>query len=110
KTPKVKSKLFWASLICHLIAGISVGLIYRYYYVANDTWTLFTEGNRLSEVAKNDFVLYIKLLFNLEDLQSLPNPVTDDFRSQIFVKIVSLFCLASGGNYWMCSGYFSLLS
>lgn len=102
--------LFWSSFIFHLIAGISVGLVYKYYYTSNDTWLFFDDASRLSIFARENFVGYIKMFFDFSDPQTLPGIITGDFRSLIFIKILSLFCFVSGNSYWVCAGYFALLS
>ena len=102
-----KSKLYWSSFVFHLLAGISVGLIYIFYYSANDTWLYFEDARKLSLVAHEHFVSYLKILFTNESFLSLVNT---DFRALVFVKLLSVFCFLSGDSYWICSCYFSLIS
>lgn len=105
----VRSKLYWSALIYHLVAGLCVGLVYQYYYSANDTWQFFGAAAKLADFARQDFSSYIKLLFNFRWDQR-PHIDTNDFRSMLFIKMISLFCLTGNNNYWVCAGYFSLLS
>ena len=105
----IGSKLFWSVFIFHLSAGMCVGLIYSFYYSANDTWLFFEDASRLSSIARTDFTSYIKLLFDFSDELNVAL-VTQDFRSLLFIKILSTFCFFSGDNYWVCTGYFSLIS
>ena len=104
-----RSKLFWSVFIFHVSAGMGVGLIYLFYYSANDTWLFFEDAQRLSTIARTDFTSYIKLLFDFND-ELNSGLVTQDFRSLIFIKILSVFCFLSSDNYWVCTGYFSLIS
>ncbi len=104
-----KSKLYWSVFISHRTAAIVLGYVYQNYYSTNDTWEFFTQAAKLADLAKNDLSSYVKLLFNF-DWDQRPYFVTHDFRSIIFIKILSLFCLLDGSNYWVCAGYFSLIS
>ncbi|HTH55054.1 MAG TPA: hypothetical protein VL728_03360 [Cyclobacteriaceae bacterium] len=103
------SKLYWSTLGFHLGAGISVGLIYTYYYASNDTWLFFEDANLLSQLAKHDLVSY---MYGLADFtgEATAHLATHDFRSEVFIKILSFFSLVTGNNYWLCTAYFSLLS
>jgi hypothetical protein len=104
-------KLFWSAFLLRLMAGISLGLIYTYYYSANDTWLFFEDAQKLSTIARRDFSSYLKLFLDLGDNQVLLSELSNqDLRSIFFIKIISVFNLISDDNYWVCAGYFSLLS
>jgi len=103
----LRGKLYWMSFGFHLMAGISVGLIYTYYYTANDTWFFFEDAKMLSQTAKTDLISY---LTSLIDLNSNADLVAQDSRSIMFIKILSFFSIVTGDNYWLCAAYFSLLS
>jgi len=110
KWDTVSSKLFWSAFLFRLAAGISLGLIYKYYYSANDTWLFFENAQNFSLLAKNDFISFIKALLYFGDHQRMPGLADHDLRSIFFIKIISLFCLLSNSNYWVCASYFSLLA
>src|SRR5258707_8633679 len=95
-----RSKLFWSVFIFHVSAGMCVGLVYLYYYSANDTWLFFEDAQKLSAISRVDFNYYIKLLFDF-GYSLNAGLTTQDFRSVIFIKILSLFCLFSWDNYWI---------
>lgn len=103
------NKLFWLSLAFHLIAGIGVGLVYTYYYSANDTWFFFADAKTLAGIARQDFPAYVRSLFDLSDTMAT-DLVTQDFRSLVFIKILSVFSFATRDNYWLCTAYVSVLS
>jgi len=92
------------------MAGMSVGLVYLYYYSSSDTWLFFNDASKLSAFARENFTAYVKILFDFNYKQNLPGLISGDFRALIFIKILSLFCFVSGDMYWVCVGYFSLLS
>lgn len=105
----MQSKLYWLSFVFHLVAGVGVGLIYTYYYTANDTWFFFEDAKTLSGLAKQGFSSYLNTIVDLDDGVAL-QLVAQDSRSMVFVKILSFFSLITGDNYWLCTAYFSLLS
>lgn len=105
-----KNIFFWASLLTHIGGGLAVGAIYIFYYSANDTWQFFSDAQVLSNIAKNDFLGYIKILVDFSDNLFVSGIVTDDFRSLIFVKLLSLFCLISLDSYWISAVYFSFIA
>lgn len=106
---ETKSKLFWSAFISHITAAMVLGLVYQHYYSTNDTWEFFKQASKLADFAKTDFPSYVKLLFNF-DWDQRPYFETHDFRSIVFVKIVSLFCLLNANSYWVCAGYFAMIS
>jgi len=103
------NRLFWVSLAYRLVAGMCVGLVYRYYYSSNDTWLFFEEGKKLAALGRSGFMSYIQALVGNGDLTSL-HLVHRDWRAISFVKIVSVFCLLGRDNYWLVAGYFSWVS
>ncbi len=103
-------KLFWSAFLLRLVAGTCVGLVYSYYYSANDTWSFFNVAKGLSILAHENFFSFVNVLLEFSDTQDLPLFVNHDLRSIFFIKIISVFCLVSGDNYWVCAAYFSLLS
>lgn len=104
----VSSKLFWGAFLSRLVAGISLGLIYTFYYSASDTWQFFENAKKLSSIAYEDFYYYLKVLLNLNGNEVVQGLESEDLRSLFFIKIVSVLSLVSGGNYWVCAFYFSL--
>jgi len=110
KCEVVSPKLFWVAFLFRLVAGISLGLIYTYYYSAGDTWSFFNDAKIFSTLARTDFFSYLKTIFDFSENQSLIDGlVNQDSRSIFFIKIISVFCLLSFDNYWVCAAYFSLL-
>ena len=108
---KVSSKkLFWGAFLFRLSAGITLGLIYSYYYSAGDTWSFFNDAKIFSAIARHDCFSYLKTIFDFGEDQVIVNDLINrDLRSIFFIKIISIFCLLSLDNYWVCAAYFSLL-
>ncbi|HLZ15599.1 MAG TPA: hypothetical protein VKQ08_01085 [Cyclobacteriaceae bacterium] len=106
----VRKPMFWCAFFVRLFAGICLGLIYTYYYSASDTWQFFSDAKMLSAIGREDFLSYIKILIDFGGDEILPLLTTQEFRSVFFIKIISLLCLLSLDNYWVCAAYLSLLA
>ncbi|HOX81543.1 MAG TPA: hypothetical protein PLS08_00835 [Chryseolinea sp.] len=102
---------FWPALILKVGAGISLGLLYTYYYSDGDTFQYFEDGTKLAELAKADAKKYFAFLWSgnesFEVWTSLGITVP---RALFMTKIVSIFCLITFNNYWIASLYFSFVS
>ncbi len=104
------TKLFWSAFLVRLAAALILGLVYTYYYSASDTWIFFEDAQKLSALASENFLSYLKTVFDFSEDQNLPYLVNQDSRSIFFIKIISVFCLLSLDSYWICASYFSLLA
>jgi len=106
KTPL--RKFFWPALVLKLISGISLGLLYTYYYSIGDTFLYFKDGVSLAALARSDLASYFEFLSRGDN----SNPIWADLvyqqpRAMFLSKITSLFCLLTADNYWLISLYFS---
>jgi hypothetical protein len=103
--------LFWSAWLFRLTMGIAVGLIYTYYYNANDTWQFFEDAKILSALARSNTVDYLKFLFtgNSDDAVWQALFYTQE-RSVFLVKFISVLALISGDSYWISTLYFSTVS
>src|SRR6266705_299830 len=77
-------KLFWSALVYHLVAAISVGLVYTYYYQSNDTFFYFDTACQLSASAKENFLSYLISFFDSNEMLRINSIVVEDFRSIVF--------------------------
>jgi hypothetical protein len=104
-------KFFWPALILKSIAGISLGLVYAYYYTVGDTFVYFLDGIKLAELARNDIGTYLRFLwsgdesFDVWDQLWYRQP-----RAMFLSKVTSVSCILSGENYWIISLHFSFIS
>jgi len=95
-------------LLIKIAAGIGLGLIYITYYEWGDTISYFEEGNRISQLAKKDLMLYIKeLIGNSSPYISIYDRQP---RALLISKITSVVSLITNGNYWLSSVYFSIFT
>ncbi|HCW05772.1 MAG TPA: hypothetical protein DGG95_00200, partial [Cytophagales bacterium] len=63
-----RNKLFWSALAYHFVAGISVGLIYTFYYEANDTFYYFNTAVQLANYSKENFIYALTHLFDYDEI------------------------------------------
>jgi hypothetical protein len=92
-----------------ILAGIGVGLLYKFYYGYGDTLIYFNEAENLVRLAKEDFFVFTQYLFSASD-EVLTSPFTYQPRSLFFVKILSVVNILTYSNYWLSTVYFSLFS
>jgi hypothetical protein len=98
-------KFYWPALITKLLCGLLLGLLYKIYYSANDTFYFFDSAIVLSKQVQSDFWEYLRYLFSVHEGFFL-----GEARTLFFIKITSVIALFTAGNYWVASLYFSLLS
>jgi hypothetical protein len=104
-------RVFWLSFLFKLSMGSALGLVYLYYYSANDTWLFFRDANALAQFGKSDFPSYLKFLFTDEAPDDLFGQlVNSQERSLFLIKFMSVFAWIGGNNYWISASYFSLIS
>jgi len=100
---------FWAGLGLKIFAGISLGLIYSYYYSVGDTFVFFEDAQRLAGLFYENPLEYFRLIF----LNEVPSDLflnNTQPRSVFFVEVLSALVVFSFNNYWIASAYLSLIS
>ena len=104
-------RIFWLVFLFKMVMGSSLGLIYLYYYTANDTWLFFQDAGTLAEFGKGDIAAYLNFLFTDQAPDLLfVQLINSQERSLFLIKILSVFSWVSNHNYWVCAAYFSLIS
>lgn len=98
-------KIYWYALVLKLAAGLLLGYVYSNAYNDSDTVQFFQSSVELSNLAREDFSAYVNYMWSESNA-----PYSGENRTLFFVKIVSLFSLITGNNYWIVSLYFSLIS
>ncbi len=103
-------RFYFAALVLKILAGVSVGLVYKYYYIGGDTWSYFNQAEQFSNVAFlswNNFTdLFIKNNYVLVEGFTYANQP----RAALMVKLVVVVNLFTHSNYWITSAYFSFFS
>jgi hypothetical protein len=103
-TSSVK-KFYWPALLLKVASGLLLGLLYTYYYTANDTFYFFDAAIALSNKAQINFYEYIMALAEPD-----PRYFSGEARTLFFIKVVSVVTMLTHGNYWIASIYFSLVT
>ena len=102
---------FWPALVLKIGAGITLGLLYKYYYSVGDTFIFFEDANKLTDLFWITPGTYFKVLLTGDESDLVGNAlINTQSRSLFLVKIVSLINLFTGNNYWITCSYFSLVS
>ena len=104
-----QQKIFWWALAFKLSCGISVGLLYRYYYPSGDTWTFFKESSIVLETLRNHPNQVFDFFWNDINPEKISSIDTRP-RSVYFLKWISIITIFTHNNYWITSLYFSLFS
>src|SRR6187549_3190835 len=90
---------FWPALILKVVAGIGLGLLYRYYYTVGDTFQYFDDGTKLAELARDDVKTYFAFLWSgNESFDVWSTLVLREPRALFLIKIVSVFSVVSLDN------------
>ncbi len=102
---------FWPALILKLAGGICLGLLYKNYYTAGDTFTYFEDGIKIAQLARADGSQYQKFLWTGDVSSTIWNDLQYQQPRALFLsKITSIFCLLTNNNYWIISLYFSAIA
>lgn len=105
------SRLFWVALLFKVSMACALGLVYRYYYSANDTWLFFEDAVKLADLARNEFSLYFQFLLSSDSTHSIWNELANtQERSLFLIKLISIFTLISNNSYWISAIYFAFIS
>lgn len=103
--PNVYARFFWTGVAYKIGMGFVVGYYYFYRVQGGDTVSFDTQALEWYDLASNDFSAYLKALFSSDY-----HLYKGEARTELFVKITSIFYLITGGNYWITSAWYSVLS
>ncbi len=101
---------YFPLLFIKLLAGVSVGLLYSYYYKGGDTWSYFYQAENFGDIAFASPANFMELFVYNQYEMVADFSYTYQPRAALMVKIVALINVLSGSNYWLTSIYFSLFS
>lgn len=101
-----------AAFIFKIIAGIGLGIIYTYHYKGGDTMMYFQESATITNYFFDHPLQFFQIYFDTTQLPELMHQIvfSRQPRALLFSKIVSVFYIFSGGNYWIISAYLSLIN
>lgn len=101
---------YFPALILKILAGLCVGLLYKYYYTGGDTWNYFYQAEIFEKIALHDWNNFSNLVFHskyqiIDGFAYINQP-----RAALMVKLVFIVNLITNTNYWITSTYFSFFS
>ena len=101
-----------AGLLLKILAGISLGLIYKYFYKGGDTFQYFREASIIARFFLDHPRDFVSIYFDTPHVAELGEQIVfyEQPRALLFSKIISFFYVLTGGNYWMISAFLSLLN
>ena len=105
----IKDNTFWPALILRLGAGICLGLLYTFYYPVADTFAYFSDGSKLSALARTNFLSYGKLMLFNDGLEVAGLTMLEP-RAVFLTKVTSVFNIFTLDNYWAIGLYYSAIS
>lgn len=100
---------FFPALIFKVLAGITAGLIYSFYYEgAGDTFVFYKASWRLIKNLFEDPFAFFNMVYSGQIVNNLL--LSFNGRTSFLVLLLSIPSLFSGGIYWVCSFYVSIIS
>ena len=109
--PQLLQVFYWPGLVLKLLGGISVGLVYSYYYTVGDTFGFFTDAQRVAGLIEDNSGDYFSfLLFGNETYPIVQHLTNVQERSLFLVKILSVILFFAFNSYWISSIYLSIIS
>jgi hypothetical protein len=101
---------YWPGLGLKLVAGITVGLLYLYYYDNGDSWVMFNEAVKVKNAAFTSVDGFIRIYFRSDYSEIAEYAYNLQPRAAFMTKILAYFVLITKENYWLSGCYLSLFS
>lgn len=112
-TPLHWRKIFLLAWVAKMVAAIYLGLIYSEYYGGGDTFSLFEDGKKLCELAKNDFASYFHIIIEVLQGKAISHYdalVNVNPRAVLMSLYNSVLIFIVGKNYWFVALFASSLN
>ncbi len=114
KKAGLDNRIVLALFFCKIIAGIAIGWLSLHFYSSgNDYWDVNREGWKEYQLLRSDPHEYFTNLFRsdypkgyaglFDSFQSFWN----DLKNNLVIKLVSIFNIFTGGNYYVNSLFFN---
>ncbi len=100
------------AFVLKIIAGIGLGLIYKFHYEEGDTFQYFNEARTISDYIIQHPDRLLDIFLNTVQIRELSELMVfgNQPRALFFAKIVSIFYILSGGNYWIIGAFLSAIN
>ena len=121
KAPFIKkagldNKLVLALFFCKIVAGVAIGWLSLHYYNAgNDYWDVNREGLKEYQLLRTNPQEYFANFFRSDypggyaGLFDSFHSFWNDLKNNVVIKLVSVFNIFTGGNYYVNSLFFNFL-
>lgn len=105
-------KVLISAFALKILAGITLGLIYKYHYQGGDTFVYFDQAAIIADYIVEHPEKIYSIFLSSDTIPELDARMVfaDQPRALLFSRILSLFYLATGGNYWIVSCWLSLIN
>lgn len=99
----LNKSVLWSIFLYKVLLGISVGLIYFYYYKAGDTLGFHRNASVLNDYFLNHPDQFISIYFNTSSIAFLEEKIyyLGQPRALFFIKILSILYLITNSSYWI---------
>ncbi len=109
----ISKPIFISALFTKILAGLLYGLIYTYYYEqAGDSFYIFNNSVKLTQILYESFYKYFDYLF-LHEYTIQDSPWIGGYtmpRAFMMVKLTSVLNIFTGSNYWINGMWLSFYS
>jgi hypothetical protein len=94
------------------MSGVALGIIYKYYYEGGDTFQYFKDAGILARHVIENPSKTTDIFFNTLSITDICREISyaDQPRALFFSKIIVVFYLLTGGNYWLTGAFLSFIS
>lgn len=109
KSDQRLKRFFFPALVFKILAGWSAGLVYFYYYHGSgDTIFFFNTSWKLASTVINDPLSLKSAFWTSHEIWKVVGVI--NARTLIFISMLSIPVVFSGGIYWIASLYVSVIS
>lgn len=107
-----KDAIVISALFLKIAAGILLGLLYKFHYKGGDTFFYYQEAGTITNYFLGHPGRIIQIFFATLEIPDLKDGIVfyDQPRALLFSKIISVFYLVTGGNYWIIGAFLSLIN
>ena len=105
-----KDHLLVFAFLVKIAAAILLGIIYKYYYQGGDTFVYYDESGVIARHVLTDPVKHAGFYFNHDPYEITGLTFYEQPRALFFSKILSVFHILTGGNYWLMAVILAMIN
>jgi hypothetical protein len=103
-------KIYFPAVVLKLMAGVSLGLVYLFYYEGGDTFNHFNNAAILQEYGFRSWHDFNAIFVRSDYAELSGFAYAIQPQSAAFCKLIAITNLITGSNYWLTGMYFSLFA